>query len=85
MPGTEAKKYAGRPGQEAALLWFKGTSTWWTTPNTRIKPFDDARVTKALRLLTDHHEFKTAWAETWFGRGRYGSFLPSSLDMWDFR
>jgi ABC-type transport system substrate-binding protein len=39
--------------------------------HTQKKPFDDARVPRALRLLTDHAEAKSAWAEVWFGRGRY--------------
>ena len=48
-------------------------------PNTQRKPMDDARVTRALRLLIDHDEFNTAWAESHFGKGGYGSIFPTAL------
>ena len=44
---------------------------------------DDARVPRALRLLIDHDEFITAWAETVFGRGAHGSIFPLALADWD--
>jgi ABC-type transport system substrate-binding protein len=44
---------------------------------------DDARVTRALRLLLDHQELIKAWAEPQYGRGRYGSVFPAALGDWD--
>jgi ABC-type transport system substrate-binding protein len=41
-------------------------------------------VTKALRLLIDHEEAMTAWAEVWFGRGYVTSYLCATLADWDF-
>lgn len=83
-PGGEVKKYIGQQGPGYSPLWFRDTTEWMLTPNTKMKPFDDARVTKALRLLCDHEAFKSAWAESSFGRGQDGAFLPASLGAWDF-
>jgi peptide/nickel transport system substrate-binding protein len=56
----------------------------YTLPNTKVKPFDDARVRRAMRLLFDHEEFRNSWCVTWHGReGRYGSIIPNALDAWD--
>ena len=55
-----------------------------TQANTQKKPFDDARLQRALRLLIDHKEFRDHWATTWFGRGRYSAiFATSTADTWD--
>jgi ABC-type transport system substrate-binding protein len=55
------------------------------TPNVDVKPFDDARVTKALRLLIDHEEMKTAWVDTKLGKGVDGAFLPPANSEWDLK
>jgi ABC-type transport system substrate-binding protein len=52
-------------------------------PNLQVKPFDDIRVTKGLRLLVDHQEAVTAWAEAWFGRGYVSIAFPAALSDWD--
>lgn len=52
--------------------------------NTRKEPFTDPRVYKALRLLLDHQEAITGWAEVWFGGGELVSHLPGALRAWDF-
>lgn len=83
VPGSEAKNYIARQGPDYTPAWFKDDITIMAEPNTRVKPFDDARITRALRLLIDHQECKTAWAEVWFGRGRDASIFPTSLDVWD--
>jgi oligopeptide transport system substrate-binding protein len=84
VPGTESKKYIDQQGAGYTPKWYKDTTQLAVVnPNTKVKPFDDARVTKALKLLIDHEEFLTAWAATWFGRGRNSSLLPPSLDSWD--
>src|SRR5207237_376616 len=49
----------------------------------KTAPLNDARVPRALRLLTDHDEFISAWAESAYGRGAYGSGLPIALQDWD--
>jgi oligopeptide transport system substrate-binding protein len=52
-------------------------------PNTKVKPLDDARVTRALRLLIDHDEWQRAWAEVYFGGKYYATFFAPALDVWD--
>jgi peptide/nickel transport system substrate-binding protein len=84
VPGRESKTYITQQGASFTPNWYNQVSIWIATPNTKVKPFDDARVTKALRLLTDHEEFKTGWSEVWYGRGRHGSFFPTALEDWDF-
>ena len=49
-----------------------------------MKPLDDARVTRALRLLVDHDEFLTGWVVDWYGRGRHGGVLRIGARPWDF-
>jgi peptide/nickel transport system substrate-binding protein len=84
VPGTEAKKYIEQQGPNFTPRWYKDNGLLAViNPNTKIKPFDDPRVQRALKLLTDHEEFLTAWAATWFGQGRNVSMLPPSLDSWD--
>lgn len=84
VPGDEIKRYIAQQGAGYTPDWFKDNTTILFQPNTRVKPFDDARVTRALRLLLDYDEMRAAWAETLFGRGRHGSILPTALEAWDF-
>jgi peptide/nickel transport system substrate-binding protein len=83
VPGPESKAYIDKQGAGFAPLWYQDNNGWMTTPNTQVKPFDDPRVTKALRLLTDHEEFLTTWIANHFGGGRHGSFLSAALQSWD--
>lgn len=84
VPGSETKNYIPRQGKDYTPDWFADTCACrMMQPNTRVKPMDDARVTRALRLLIDHQEFKTGWADVWAGRGRYGSVFPPAMDHWD--
>jgi ABC-type transport system substrate-binding protein len=85
VPGNEAKDFAARPANNAQTQWDKSTGLIWFQPNTLMNPFDDARVTKAMRLLVDHEEFKSAWNEVWFGGGQLVSALPDTLDQWDLK
>ena len=52
-------------------------------PNTKQKPLDDARVTRALRLLVDHDEYLNAWASTQTGKGGVGGVFPPVFASWD--
>jgi len=52
-------------------------------PNARQKPFDDARVTRALRLLIDHDEMVNTLAASTTGKGGIGSLFPPVLADWD--
>lgn len=83
MPGPEVKRYIARQGPNFTPDWFKDiTLTTIAYPNTRRKPFDDRRVTRALRLLVDHEEFIRLLEET-SGGGRNGQLFPPALDAWD--
>jgi peptide/nickel transport system substrate-binding protein len=44
---------------------------------------DDRRVPRALRLLVDHDEMRSGWTDVVYGRGAYGSILPTALSAWD--
>lgn len=85
-PGREAKKFIAEQGGRYFLDWAKEVATWTIWPNTRKKPFDDKRVTRALRLLVDHTEAVTGWAEVWYGRGTLvgSGHFPTVLGKWDF-
>ena len=82
-PGPEVKKYVAQRGSAAASDWYPDDTIYFVYPNTQQKPMNDARVTRALRLLVDHDEFKTAIAEVQNGQGQYGSIFPTALASWD--
>ena len=64
--------------------WFGDLAYGIVMPNTARKPFDDARVSRALRLLVDHDGFKTGWANNWWGRSRFSAcFAAATADQWD--
>lgn len=84
VPGTEAKKIAEEQTTKYRLEWFKDVSFAGLQPNLRRKPFDDPRVSRALRLLVDHEEAKTAYAEVWWGRGHTSVAFGAVLSDWDF-
>ncbi|HTE84637.1 MAG TPA: ABC transporter substrate-binding protein [Dehalococcoidia bacterium] len=83
VPGSASKDYIGKQGPGFEPKWFPNDDGTLLYPNTKVKPFDDARVTRALRLLIDHTEFKTAWSDVWFGRSRWGSLFPTAFVDWD--
>lgn len=83
LSGTEVKVYVAQQGPNYTPDWFKDNTVIILQPNAKAAPMNDPRVTRALRLLLDHDEWKTAWAEVWFGRGRHGSIFPTALDTWD--
>lgn len=84
VPGNEAQNFEANPGQ-SQTQWDKSAGLIWFQANTLMKPFDDARVPKALRLLVDHGEFKSAWNDVWFGEGQEVSIFPDLLDQWDLK
>jgi len=83
IPGSEVQKFIAQQGQGYTPAWYPDDTFRFIYPNTKRKPMDDARVTRALRLLVDHDEFNTAWAEPHFGKGGYGSIFPTALADWD--
>ena len=83
VPGPEVKKYLAQRGSSATTDWYPDDTIEFQYPNAQQKPMTDARVTRALRLLVDHDEFKTAFAETQWGQGQYGSIFPAALASWD--
>lgn len=83
MPGEEAKRYNAQQGPNYKPYRYKDHGGLMAQPNTKMKPMDDARLTRALRLLVDHEEYITAWAEVWFGGGRNASIFPPAIDFWD--
>jgi peptide/nickel transport system substrate-binding protein len=82
VPGEESKKFVAERGKEYTIGWSPGVNSFLISPNTSVKPFDDARVTRALRLLTDHQEGVRAWAEVYFGAGT-SYMLPHAMESWD--
>ncbi|HTE84937.1 MAG TPA: ABC transporter substrate-binding protein, partial [Dehalococcoidia bacterium] len=52
-------------------------------PNTKQKPLDDARVTRALRLMIDHDEMVNTLAASATGKGGIGSLFPPVLADWE--
>jgi len=85
LPGQETKSYIAKQASGYTPDWFKDDTVFpMLQPNTKAKPLDDARLTRALRLLVDHDEFLTGWVVDWYGRGRHGGVLPVALDSWDF-
>jgi ABC-type transport system substrate-binding protein len=81
VPGSEVKQFLSQ--QKTQRPWYADDNMAFMFPNTAKKPFDDARVTRALRLLVDHDEMLSAWAEVSYGRGSLGSVFPSALAAWD--
>jgi ABC-type transport system substrate-binding protein len=81
--GADVKKHIGQQGAGYTPDWYADSGYVWGQPNTKAQPMDDKRVTKALRILIDHNEMKSAWADVWFGRGRHASIFPTALSQWD--
>jgi peptide/nickel transport system substrate-binding protein len=84
VPGAEAKNYIASQGGGYTPQWVPDDTTGLIGgPNVMVKPMDDPRVTRALRLLIDHDELIKAWSETQYGKGGYGSIFPPALSAWD--
>ena len=83
LPGTAVETYIDQQGKGYTPAWFRDQGFAHLVPNTQRKPMDDARVTRALRLLIDHDEFIKSWAEVQYGQGAYGSCFPAALVPWD--
>lgn len=83
IPGNEAQSYIRSKGSNYTPDWEKSSGQIVLESNTNVEPFRDPRVFKALRLLIDHQEFGSAWAETSFGGGQIISIFPDALEKWD--
>jgi ABC-type transport system substrate-binding protein len=83
LSGSDSKRYIAQQGAGYSPDWYADDTVIMACPNTKMKPMDDARVTRALRLLMDHDELISAWAEAFWGRGDYGSIFPAALAAWD--
>ena len=84
IPGQETKNYIATQGAGYTPQWVPDDTTGLIGgPNVKVKPMDDARVTRALRLLLDHDELIKSWADVQFGKGGYGSIFPTALSAWD--
>lgn len=81
--GQEAKNLQQERKGQFNFDWFGDQFFMISMANVTRQPFNDRRVTRALRLLYDHDEFKQGWAEVWFGRGRHNSIFPAALETWD--
>jgi peptide/nickel transport system substrate-binding protein len=84
LGGSEAKRLVAEQSNNYRLQWFPDLSLHGMYANTQKPPFSDARLTKALRLLVDHTEMVSGWADVWFGKGRLASAFPAALSDWDF-
>ena len=83
LAGADTTKYIAGRGGGFTPSWYADDTYTLLYPNTKQKPFDDARVRRALRLLIDHDEVIDAWAKVWFGKGGYGSIFPTAFTAWD--
>jgi peptide/nickel transport system substrate-binding protein len=83
VPGTQVKQYIAQHGPGYKPDWFPDFSLANVFPNTAKPPLTDPRAVRALRLLIDHDEFITGWAEVQYGRGAYGSIFPTAMSAWD--
>jgi peptide/nickel transport system substrate-binding protein len=84
LDGPTSKTYLAQQPAGFSPTWGPDdTIGAFMYPNTRVKPMDDSRVTRALRLLTDHDEWINTWALDLFGRGDHGSLFPPVLAGWD--
>jgi peptide/nickel transport system substrate-binding protein len=82
VPGEQSKKFLAERGSQYFTAWSPGVNCWVMSPNLKVKPFDDPRVTRALRLMIDHQEAVKAWAEVYFGNGT-SWILPHAMEPWD--
>jgi ABC-type transport system substrate-binding protein len=85
VPGSEVKAYLDKQGAANRRPWVPDDSMAFQFPNTAKKPFDDPRVSRALRLLIDHDEMLSSWAVVSYGRGGLGSVFPPALSAWDLK
>lgn len=84
IPGSEVKGYIAQQGPGYQADWYADDSPGGVFgPNVRMRPMNDLRVPRALRLLLDHDELVKSWAEVQYGRGAYGSIFPTALSAWD--
>ncbi|HTE86610.1 MAG TPA: ABC transporter substrate-binding protein [Dehalococcoidia bacterium] len=83
VPGQDSKQFADTQKSKYALDWFPDQGYQIMQAMVQRKPFDDARVSRSLRLITDHDEWNS-FLEEWFGRGRYSSiFAAATAEAWD--
>jgi len=84
VPGQDSQNFVRDRSSQYHLDWFGDLDFYISQAMTLKKPFDDARVTRALRLLIDHDEFQTAWGDVWWGRARHSlCFGAGTADNWD--
>jgi peptide/nickel transport system substrate-binding protein len=84
VPGQDSNTFATQKQDQYRLDWFPDLGYEIIMANVTRPPFNDYRVTSALKLLIDHEEFKTGWANVWFGRARYSAlFAAATADAWD--
>lgn len=83
VSGDQVASFEKKPSGRYDLQWEADTGWHIGMPMTKKQPFNDPRVTRALRLLIDHNEIKSTWSPTWVGRGRVGSFAAATAEVWD--
>jgi peptide/nickel transport system substrate-binding protein len=84
VPGQDSNTFATQKQNQYHLDWWPDQGYEVIMANVTRQPFNDFRVSSALKLLIDHDEFKTAWADVWFGRARYSDlFAAATADEWD--
>lgn len=84
VPGEESENFVRDKSTQFQLDWFGDLDFYIAQAMTVKKPFDDPRVTRALRLFIDHDEFQKSWGEVWWGRARHSlCFGAGTADNWD--
>ena len=84
VPGQDSQKFLTDNKGRFQTDWFPDQVLYIIMAMTQKKPFNDPRVTRALRLFIDHSEIEKAWTDVWFGRGRYSTaFAAATAENWD--
>ena len=82
--GTRRRSFSQIREANTTSIGLATSAGWACRRTSKGSRLTIPRVTRGMRLMVDHEEALTAWAEVYLGRGRLSSVLPAALDSWDF-